>query len=323
MKPTHRLLVPVIVLLSIGCSPTDHATHSNEQPESAASEELGPAKPESDDKDTASEIRKLVPRAARIPDADFHKLSGFALTPRRRDFESQSLSVAVLTSTGWPKDLNPDRAKEFHFVLGFPPKPSEVVPLMRKSRKQGFASAVQEEYITSFSCDVDGDQATGTVAFHAGLYAGNVAYSAKRTSHAWEIVEFHLPIHTWKFTRSENGLWKWTDQFGSITDDERFPESVPVSGTVTINGEVATSGLLEFVHEVFPDWTLAFGRGQVKIGDDGRFSLDLIEGRYGVRIGRTTPKLPEEYDDVDYIWRFEVKRGSDNTAAFDIGPPDG
>jgi hypothetical protein len=92
------------------------------------------------------------------------------------------------------------------------PKPKPVLLARESGRTQqlGYYSMIQPDRITDFTCEVDGDRAQGTVSFKVPeLYAGTVQFVAERGANEWEIKEFGLPIHEWKFVRTEEGTWEW------------------------------------------------------------------------------------------------------------------
>ena len=113
----------------------------------------------------------------------------------------------------------------------------ELIRELSRSRYLGYYSMIHADRITDFTCELDGDAAKGSVSFKVpGLWAGKVQYAAERVDGRWRITEFQMPIHRWRFVRSEAGRWKWFTVFGDVEElDRRFgrPSGEAVSGKIT------------------------------------------------------------------------------------------
>jgi hypothetical protein len=88
----------------------------------------------------------------------------------------------------------PDVIKDFWYLTYEVLKPSDLGRAMWISKDKGYASIIQPEYVTDVTMKVDGDSATGTIAFAVPkLYTGRVEFVARRSEGKWQIDEFHLP----------------------------------------------------------------------------------------------------------------------------------
>jgi hypothetical protein len=106
-----------------------------------------------------------------------------------------------------------------HFRLlgqGQAAKPSSLADELARQVRIGpvrvptpYATAIHADRITDFSCTVEGDRATGTVAFRVPkLYEGDVEYVARRTAEGWRVEAFGLPRAGLRVVRTAKGLWK-------------------------------------------------------------------------------------------------------------------
>ena len=152
------------------------------------------------------------------------------------------------------------------------------------------------------------------------LYEGKVQYLAERVEGRWRIKEFHLPIHRWRFVRTEAGQWKWFNMFGDIGDlvrrsgpaSPRWPGQQSVSGKITLDGKPLTEATIEFFHTV----DVLFHA--IGIVHNGAYRIELPTGSYHVVIRSSKPDVPKKYRTPDRSGlMIEVKEG-ENTFDFDL-----
>ena len=150
--------------------------------------------------DVRAEIRKLVPEASAMKQADFEKLARSA-APNPEDIEEKSLTLMLLHVEITPDDSAAQR-KEFRYQQ--PPKPdelaAEIYRIASRAGKRvvlkGPVTLLSADRITNVTADVQGDNATGTVNFKAPeLYEGAVQYTARREDDAWRITEWRVPAY--------------------------------------------------------------------------------------------------------------------------------
>ncbi len=159
--------------------------------------------------ETAEAIRALVPAAAGIQNAAMYSVAASATAPTPTSFESKTLTTMLFTYEIDPTDLHEAQAEEFRF-LSPKPKPAVLAAESGRTQQLGYFSMIQPDRITDFTCKVDGDRAKGVVSFGVPeLYMGKVHYIAERAADRWEIKEFDLPAHGWRFVRIEEGTWEW------------------------------------------------------------------------------------------------------------------
>lgn len=150
--------------------------------------------------DVRAEIRKLVPEASAMKQADFERLARSAM-PKKTDVDEKSLTLML-----WNVEITPDASeaqnKEFRYHR--PPKPRELVDevyrvALRVGKRvvlKGPVTFLSADRITNVTAGVEGEQAVGTVSFKAPkLYEGTVHYTARRQDNAWRITEWRLPAH--------------------------------------------------------------------------------------------------------------------------------
>jgi len=76
-------------------------------------------------------------------------------------------------------------------------------------QNSGYASIIHHDYITNFTCKINDDSATGTVAFEApDIYKGQVNYVARKHNGKWRIEEFHLPNSGISTILQNDGTWR-------------------------------------------------------------------------------------------------------------------
>jgi len=166
----------------------------------------------------AAQIQRLIPRAAGMPAAVFEKIARMSRMPRPSDFDDQPLTIVLLFS---PPARSEAARKEFRYLdtAGLP-KPAKLAQEIAGSRwatrskiaralLRPYATMIHANRITSVTCKVEGDRATGAVSFRVPeLYEGRIPYVARRKGEAWQIVEFRLPGHGFRVLRDAKGKWK-------------------------------------------------------------------------------------------------------------------
>jgi len=254
-----------------------------------------PAVPLFEEDTAAATIRRLIPAAAGSRADVLHAIAQSPTTPKPSDLLVDSaLSSIVLMYKVHPPGVYEANAEEFCFESPTTPKPSGLVRELFRSKYLGYYSMIHADRITDFTCDVDGETAKGSVSFKApGQWQGKVRYAAERADGRWRIKEFQMPIHRWRFVRTEAGRWKWLTVFGDAEElSRRFGRPTggePVSGKITLDGEPLSSGLIQFSHTAD---TFAQPLGHVR---DGTYSLELPAGSYHVVVLTSQPKVPKKY----------------------------
>jgi hypothetical protein len=153
------------------------------------------------------EAKRLIPKAASMPNAGFQKLATSPqATPGTSDDQPLSL-IFMSLRPGEAAKRNPAALDDFQYLEA--PMPSRIAEAASKSKSKGYATLIQPEFITNCTCSAKDDTATGTVSFAApGLYSGKVAFVARRASGTWRIEEFRLPNYGIKTVRGADGKWK-------------------------------------------------------------------------------------------------------------------
>jgi len=186
-------------------------------PEAGAAEQAQTA--EKGKNAAAEQIRRLIPRAAGVPMAVFEKIARSPTTPKLSDFDDQALTIALLFE---PPVQTKAARKEFRSLRdpAAMAKPAELAQEIagprwitgsKIARKllRPYATMIHADRITGVTCKVEGEQATGTVAFRVPkLYEGKIPYVARRKDGDWRIVEFRLPCHGFRVVRDAEGKWK-------------------------------------------------------------------------------------------------------------------
>ena len=233
-------------------------------------------------------IRRLAAEAAGIPNADFLKLARSGGSPDPVRLKSQPLSLIILCHRVMllPKAVREKRDKELRFSESTP-DPNKLVKLL-KPRQQGDCwTALHSEYITDITCEVKDNTASGTISFDAGLYAGKVHYTAKRSWQKWRIQTFEFPAYNWKFVCGKYDIWQWHDHFGHITKNRKLPKQ-KVTGKVRHNAQPIRLGHLNFAMYACPEFQF-----RTRGGEDGEFMIELPAGKYFVTC--FSPDLSERF----------------------------
>ena len=145
--------------------------------------------------------KKLLPEAASVRSKDFEALAEGKELPKA----NQSPTHFVLTFVP-PKDLPEGAAKDFQWTR--PLDPAAFARALAVSKDRGFASIIQEQYITECTCKSDGGQAQGRVAFKCDAYTGAINFKAAKVKGDWLIQEFEWPHLGVRFLRGAGGSWK-------------------------------------------------------------------------------------------------------------------
>lgn len=152
--------------------------------------------------------KTLLPVAASMSVADFRTLSR---NPQPNAISDQTLTFILMTYD--VRALNPGEKDDLIFAFSSVPKPSELVDAVFISGSKGYASFIQEEYITDCQCQPtpnESDRAIGTVSFKCDVYKGTVSYQAEKRNSKWIITEFHLPQRGITTRLTKDGTWKLT-----------------------------------------------------------------------------------------------------------------
>jgi hypothetical protein len=226
-----RLLAPLVTTLALaGCG---------KKPDPAPTPEAAP-RSEQDHAKVEAEIKALIPEAAGMPATMFEALGkgGAPPHPDDREFVKRgSLTFAVFCLAPSPI-LPPEAGEEFHFGAE-QINPAKLAEPMAPAPGRDFATVIRADYITSFTCKVTDDTATGFVAFEVkNGYRGKVQYRAKRTDGKWAIEEFQMPNWGLKLTRVTNGEWSRTLEMPPPKSDERLKGDVAkLQGTWVLKTE--------------------------------------------------------------------------------------
>jgi hypothetical protein len=136
---------------------------------------------------TPKEAKALLLEAASLLNADFEAL----VEKRELPKANQSLTYFVLTFQP-PKELPKDSDKDFDWSTDTI-NPDAVAKALTVSNPMGFASIIQDRYITECTCESDDVQARGRVAFKCDLYSGSISFKATKMKGLWVIREFEWP----------------------------------------------------------------------------------------------------------------------------------
>jgi hypothetical protein len=279
-----------------------------------------PPVPLFDEDGTATAIRRLIPPAAGCRAEVVCTIARSPTTPKPQDImKDLGLSMIVLTYRIPPPGMYAAHAEEFRFDAL--PRPSKLAEELLRNRYLGYYSMIHLDRITDFTCDVQGETAKGSVSFKVPrLYEGKVQYLAERVEGRWRIKELHLPIHRWRFVRTEDGQWKWFNTFGDVGDlvrragpaSPRWPGQQSVSGKITLDGKPLTEANIEFLHNVD---VLFQGSAFVQ---DGSYRTKLPTGSYHVIILNSRPEVPNKYRTPDRSGLMIEVKEEENTIDFDL-----
>jgi serine/threonine protein kinase len=160
----------------------------------------GNTPPTESEGEVGEKIKALMPEAAAARLEELDLLGEGGRVPKFEDFDNQSLTMRLLA-------LRPEENSDLNVMDGV--NVMDLVAMLVKSKKKGYVSCIQPEFITSFNCHVQSDVATGYVWFEAkGFYKGRLQYSARRLEGQWCVVQFRLPIRRLRLDRQPDGKWK-------------------------------------------------------------------------------------------------------------------
>lgn len=157
-----------------------------------------------------NQIKKAIVVDSAMMEEDFvkifedHSIAGI---------QDHSLTYFILTlDVGSTSDRE---RTQFDFTCQLTPDPSDVSKELRRQRRTGRRTIllapitfVHFDRITQFTCEQEGNAATGKVAFEVpGLCKGHFQYSAKKRGDEWFVDEFLLSEYGVRLVRSESGLW--------------------------------------------------------------------------------------------------------------------
>jgi hypothetical protein len=153
------------------------------------------------------QIRFSIPETTAMTQEDFDIL--FDRKPKQTVFEPKQTSL-TLQILGLPPaaDVSPEARDEFELLVSdpgvavlekirdemAPPLPLRVRRYFPNYVAPGPRSMIRANRIKEFTCEVNGDTATGTVTFEVPkLYRGKFNYAAKRVGRRWQITELAMP----------------------------------------------------------------------------------------------------------------------------------
>ena len=149
---------------------------------------------------TPERAKKLLPEAASVRYKDLEALS----EGKELSKANQSPTYFVLTFAP-PKELPEGAAKDFDWTTN---DPAALAKALAVSKDRGFASILQEKYITECTCESDDRQARGRVAFKCDAFTGSIDFKAAKVKGDWVIREFEWPHLGVRFTRGDGGNWR-------------------------------------------------------------------------------------------------------------------
>lgn len=160
-------------------------------------------------KDAKEKIRELLPAAAGVSWTAWKATGIPDKAPKAEQFKNQPLTVLLMSLRFTRESLaDANQQREFRFFSGLP-RVDSYFDAVSKSEQDGYASVIQSEYITDFACNSTEDTALGFVTFQAKkIYAGRVAYQARKLKGQWMITEFSLPAWGKKTSLGADGNWK-------------------------------------------------------------------------------------------------------------------
>lgn len=260
---------------------------------------LAPAPAEAKaDAEAAEAIKALIPEASSNSTADWQNLFQPGVQPNLGALKSHSLSVVLLTI----EPTNDDKLrKEFHYIPETP-NPADLAKAIARSRRKGYGTLLQPDYITDVTCRVKDDAATGTVSFRNDkLYEGTIEYTARRLKEGgWRVEEFRMPAYKIRVTLQADGTWKPMDIVSADTKLERPGQKPPA--------DMGTKVILLRKHA-------GYGRkgGQTVsefwVEKDGTFQLDGKKG-----------KLPQEVVAglIEQVTRANIGDAAEDAGTVDV-----
>ncbi|WP_166826004.1 nuclear transport factor 2 family protein [Thalassoroseus pseudoceratinae] len=161
---------------------------------------------------SVAEASWLIPSAAACSREQFDEVLRHPPT-LLSDIDDQKLTLLLLAyDPSLVAQTAPTALDEFRYTGPFGAKKDDIVEAVYGDGKPAYASVIRPSYITDCTCNSDGDQATGVVAFRAvGVFEGRCRYTAEREDGKWRVVEFYLPSYRIRTRRQADGLWKLVD----------------------------------------------------------------------------------------------------------------
>jgi len=181
--------------------------------------------PQQVEPDPAAQIRKLIPEASAMARQDLEKLASSPTAPKASNIVEKSLTLILLALE--PKDDDPAK-EQFQFLeKGISHLPQIVEEICRGlespegAKPGGPVTFIHADRITDFTCEADGDTASGAVSFEMPeLCQGKVNYVARRRDGSWHIEEFTMPAYDVQIVRDGKGMW--IEKQSAITEVRQF-----------------------------------------------------------------------------------------------------
>jgi len=162
--------------------------------------------------DDHSDIRLAVVYDSAMSHSDFERIASSSTGTKPSDIIDKSLTYAILTL-----NVEDDEAanSDFRLLDTNEPKPAALASEIYRERITGSrriltgpVTVIHADRITSFTCDVKDDTATGVVGFKAPtLYEGSVKYVANKVKSTWVVSEFQMSSRKIHLVRNHEGLW--------------------------------------------------------------------------------------------------------------------
>ena len=161
---------------------------------------------------SVAEASWLIPAAAACSREQFDEILSHPPT-LLSDIDDQKLTPLLLAyDPNLVAQTAPTALDEFRYTGPFGAKKDDIVKAVYGDGNPAYASVIRPSYITDCTCNSDGDQATGVVAFRAvGVFEGRCRYTAVREDGKWRVVEFYLPSYQIRTRWQADGMWKLVD----------------------------------------------------------------------------------------------------------------
>jgi hypothetical protein len=159
---------------------------------------------------TPAKAKELIPAAAGMPAEELRELATSDDPTKFRPSNGDSLTWLIIRHVPGPDA--PKNPTSFRFLTE-PPNPAALAgaisgPKDKDGKFRNYGSLIHPAYITDCTCKVDGDTATGTVAFKADkVYEGKAEYTARKKDGKWRIEEFRLPDLKIATALGKDGKW--------------------------------------------------------------------------------------------------------------------
>lgn len=207
LRHIARAALAISALLFVGCGSENSPNKSSDK-----SSETDKKPNDTDEQDVAaikSQIKDALPAAAGAPNEEFELLARSSTAPSIANTDNHPLSLVVLVLRMDQLDESPEKLQaEVKFLSDGYPKTSKIAEAMVVSRRKGYVSVIQPDYIDDLTCEVDGTTARGHVTFTIKeCFRATVQYVAVKKDGAWRISEFSLPVHETKTVLGDNGKW--------------------------------------------------------------------------------------------------------------------